>query len=357
VRDSFRIGEKLINAATQQLGQKYVLTKLRGFDWHLNTWFAGSLFAELGAESFVAKATEYVESNSGGLPRSSPVLRWGPAIDQASSTTKLVQNIWGNRRCVLGPKAESLVKLSGKKKLQKLHVKRLHVAAQDAELQPGICSVHGKACAADFAGPATACSIDFATFPCPPFSRQGKRKQMLDPRFITFKAWAVSALKRAPDVVVGENVVGVPTSLLSDTFPGYTVKTCILDSRTLGLPMARDRVIFIGVKDGCRRWVDHGKNLPELIWMVAGTQEASITPSRRPHLQAHDYFELPDSACLAQLTDAEAHLHCVQLVCACVSVCKSSERQTFNFQVADLKSCMATCDLGVELCLLHCVVS
>ena len=265
----------------------------------------------------------------------------------------LCKNIWKGCRCVLGPKTEFLVKL---KKLQKLHVKRLHVAAQDAELQPGICSVHGKACAADFAGPPISCSIDFATFPCPPFSRQGKRKQMHDKRFVAFKAWAVSALKRAPDVVVGENVVGVPTSLLKDTFVGYTVKTCILDCRTLGLCMSRDRVIFIGVKDGCRRWADHGKSLAELIRMVASTQAASITSSR-PQLQAHHYFDVPDSECFTPLTDGEAPLHRVDQVCACVSVCKSSERQTFNFQAADLNSCMAVCDLGVELCLLHCVVS
>ena len=79
---------------------------------------------------------------------------------------------------------------------------------------------------------------------------------MLHPRFNCFDAWALSALKRAPDAVVGENMIGVPTHLLSDTFVGYTLKVCILDSRTLGLPMARDRVIFIGVKDGCKRWAD-----------------------------------------------------------------------------------------------------
>jgi len=309
VSDSFRIGEKIINAAVQQFGQKHVVRKLGALDLHLNSWFAGSLFAELGAASFVAKATEYVAA-SNGSPGSNPVLRWGPAIDQASSTIQLVQNIWQGCRCVLGPKAESLVNLS-EKKLKKLHVKRLHVAAQDAELQPGKCSVHGKACAADFAGPATACSIDFATFPCPPFSRQGKRKQMLDPRFVAFKAWAVSALKRAPDVVVGENVVGVPTSLLSDTFVGYSVKTCILDSRALGLPMSRDRVIFIGVKDGCRHWVDHGKSLAELIGMVAGTQDASIR-SGSPQLQADNYFEFPDKESYTQLTHGEARLHCVE---------------------------------------------
>ena len=134
---------------------------------------------------------------------------------------------------------------------------------------------------------------------------------MHDSRFIAFKAWAVSALKRAPDVVVGENVVGVPTSLLSDTFVGYTVKTCILDSRTLGLSMSRDRVIFIGVKDGCRRWADHGKSLAELICMVASTQAASITSSR-PQLQAHHYFDVPDSECFIPLTDGEAHLHRVE---------------------------------------------
>ena len=82
------------------------------------------------------------------------------------------------------------------------------------------------------------------------------------------------------------------------------------------MPMARDRVIFIGVKNGCRHWVDHDCSLAELISMVASTQEASIM-SGRPQLQAANYFEFPDSECLAQLTDGEARLHGVELVSVC----------------------------------------
>lgn len=308
VKDSFGIAQRIINAAVQHLGQKQVLLKLERVDWHLNTWFAGCLFGELGAASFVATATEYVkchqtESNRHRAPH--PVLRWGPAVDKASSTTQLVKKIWRNCRCVIGPEAEELVNVP-RNKLQQLKVQRLHVTAGGVDLRSGKCSVHERTCAADFTGPPTSSAIDWVTFPCPPWSRQGKRLQEKDRRFDCFKAWALSAHKRTPDMIVAENVVGVPTDLLDKVFPGYTMKVCILDSRILGLPMSRDRVIFIGVRDGCRRWVDDGKTLAELIHMIAASQDAS-NASGHPHLQPQHYFEFPDSECFVPLTDGEAH--------------------------------------------------
>lgn len=94
--------------------------------------------------------------------------------------------------------------------------------------------------------------------PCQGFSTAGKRK-VLDPRNDLFREYVRLIKELQPKVFVMENVSGMVKGTMKGRFieimkdlksTGYNVKAKMMNAKWYGVPQSRERMIFIGVKDG-----------------------------------------------------------------------------------------------------------
>ena len=94
--------------------------------------------------------------------------------------------------------------------------------------------------------------------PCQGFSTAGKRK-VTDPRNDLFREYVRLINDLSPKVFVMENVSGMAKGTMKGIFNevlrtlrgcGYQVKCKLMNAKWYGVPQSRERVIFIGVKDG-----------------------------------------------------------------------------------------------------------
>lgn len=99
----------------------------------------------------------------------------------------------------------------------------------------------------------------FAGFPCPPYSRAGKRRGMEDPRGQLFHEITRTLGAKRPPSFLLENVAGLTDKPFSRVFwsmrtalvgLGYRVFTRVLNSADFGVPQHRERVFFAGFRDG-----------------------------------------------------------------------------------------------------------
>ncbi len=164
------------------LGKRTSLQKLAALRVVARTTFTGGAFAEVALASFLLHVKEQVRRESGCQlhPRA---LQWGPA------------------RCMWG----------GIMKLAEVNPDDLstevHVPSSSSVVRENCegCKLHGKN--ANCPGPHAAdsrdigsrdYSVDIATFPCPPFSRQGNMLGEKGPRFRPYVAMVVCIRKRRP---------------------------------------------------------------------------------------------------------------------------------------------------------------
>ncbi|MDE1854428.1 MAG: DNA (cytosine-5-)-methyltransferase [Thaumarchaeota archaeon] len=101
--------------------------------------------------------------------------------------------------------------------------------------------------------------ILFAGFPCPPYSRAGKRMGMEDPRGKLFHEITRLLAAKEPRFFLLENVAGLTDENFRSVFwsmqkslesLGYRVFTKVLNSADFGVPQHRERVFFVGFRDG-----------------------------------------------------------------------------------------------------------
>lgn len=94
--------------------------------------------------------------------------------------------------------------------------------------------------------------------PCQGFSTAGKR-QVLDPRNDLFREYVRLIKELRPKVFVMENVSGMVKGKMKGRFieimkdlksTGYNVKAKLMNAKWYEVPQSRERMIFIGVKDG-----------------------------------------------------------------------------------------------------------
>ena len=94
--------------------------------------------------------------------------------------------------------------------------------------------------------------------PCQGFSTAGKRK-VLDPRNDLFREYVRLIKELQPKVFVMENVSGMVKGIMKGRFieimkdlksTGYNVKAKMMNAKWYEVPQSRERMIFIGVKDG-----------------------------------------------------------------------------------------------------------
>ena len=94
--------------------------------------------------------------------------------------------------------------------------------------------------------------------PCQGFSTAGKRK-VTDPRNDLFREYVRLINDLGPKVFVMENVSGMAKGTMKGIFNealrefrgcGYQVKCKLMNAKWYGVPQSRERVIFIGAKDG-----------------------------------------------------------------------------------------------------------
>lgn len=94
--------------------------------------------------------------------------------------------------------------------------------------------------------------------PCQGFSTAGKR-QVLDPRNDLFREYVRLIKELQPKVFVMENVSGMVKGTMRGRFieimkelksTGYNVRAKLMNAKWYEVPQSRERIIFIGVKDG-----------------------------------------------------------------------------------------------------------
>lgn len=121
-----------------------------------------------------------------------------------------------------------------------------------------------------FVPPATPVDLLWASPPCQPYSRAGKRLGAADER----DGWpaTLQVIEQVrPRWVIVENVVGAPVASWAEALAalGYVVSHAMLDAADWGLPSHRRRLFVVAGPVGYR-WPDPTHYGPDVPWLVRG---------------------------------------------------------------------------------------
>lgn len=153
------------------------------------------------------------------------------------------------------------------------------------------------------------CGIVIGGFPCQGFSIANIQRCAKDSRNLMYRELLRVIRDKKPAYFLAENVKGILSlakgrvlQMILDDFEeaGYRVKHRILNAADFGVPQSRERVIFIGVRDGIDRDVgfptpthadpDTYPLLPLKPWLSIGEALADIPePEDAPHIPNHTY--------------------------------------------------------------------
>ncbi len=229
----------------------------------------------------------------------------GPALDKSSHSPNVIKSIFGTLRCMWGD-IMKLAEVNPDDLSTGVHVPSSSSVVR--EICEG-CKLHGKN--ANCPGPHAAdsrdigsrdYSVDIATFPCPPFSRQGNMLGEKDPRFRPYVAMVVCIRKRRPDIVILENVIGADPDMPERSFGDiYDTKVACVDPRIVsGVKMARERLIWVLLLRATMRWmVEYDLPLRELLEIVI---------VGRTQMDSNAVFVDPDAECFVAMRNGQAIL-------------------------------------------------
>ena len=120
--------------------------------------------------------------------------------------------------------------------------------------------------------------------PCQGFSTAGKRK-VTDPRNDLFREYVRLINDLGPKVFVMENVSGMAKGTMKGIFNevlkelrgcGYQVKCKLMNAKWYGVPQSRERVIFIGAKDGEPSFPKPGRSVISVKEALSGVENKTF---------------------------------------------------------------------------------
>jgi len=120
--------------------------------------------------------------------------------------------------------------------------------------------------------------------PCQGFSTAGKRK-VLDPRNDLFREYVRLIKELQPKVFVMENVSGMVKGTMKGRFieimqdlksTDYNVKAKLMNAKWYEVPQSRERMIFIGVKDGEPNFPKPGRSVISVKEALSGVENKTF---------------------------------------------------------------------------------